>query len=191
MLAAVTLSSSPTRSGTDAMTSRTTSPMASNEMAARTQPRNPMRTRSRKEVIGASSRLRSSHQAASEIAASQITEPSEVAERATIAKFGIPGREVATLGVKFVGRGVGSLGRPRVVFGIPEERIGDHATDHDAGDRTHEVAHHETAHARPCRHTGPGPLQRTRLAHLGSGGEPGERTRILVIGRTGRALGRR
>ena len=41
------------------------------------------------------------------------------------------------------------------------------------------------------RHAGPGPLQRAGLAHLGPGGEPGERARILVIGSTGRALGRR
>src|SRR5829696_1513058 len=200
MHAAVTLSSSPTRSGTAAMTSRTTRPMAANETAAITHPSSPIRTRSRVAVIGTSSRVHSaSGHAASEIAASEITETadvaSDVAERATVAKPGIPIPEIAAFGVESVGGGVGSPGGPFVVSGIAKERIGDHAADHHPSDGAHEVAHHETSHAHSthahaCRHTGPRSLQRARLPHLGPGGEPSQRTWILVISSAGSALGR-
>src|SRR5215213_995036 len=195
MLAAVTLSSNPSRSGTAATTSRTTRPMASSETAAITQPSNPTRARSRIVVIGAPSCLPSAAaHADSEIAASEITETAEVAtdvaERATVAKSGIAAPEIAALSVKCAGGGIGSLGGPRVVSGITEEGIGDHAANHDPGDGAHKIAHHEAAHADAGWHAGPGPLQRARLTHLGPRREPGQRTWVFVVESTGRALGR-
>ncbi|HET9703672.1 MAG TPA: hypothetical protein VFP85_06525, partial [Vicinamibacterales bacterium] len=87
-------------------------------------------------VIGALSRLRGAHEnhGALEIAASKITEITEVtsgvAKCATLAEPGIAA-EVAALGTECVGRGVRSLAGPRVISGITEEGIGDHAADHD------------------------------------------------------------
>src|SRR5688500_4278534 len=119
MHAAITLSSSPNRSGTDATTSRTTRPMATNETAATTHPSSPIWTRSRMAVIGAPSRLygASCHAAleiaASEIAASEIAEAAGVAshvpKHSTVAGSGVPGREVAALGAGCVGGRVGGL----------------------------------------------------------------------------------
>src|SRR5215208_2144479 len=199
MLAAVTFSISPTRSGT-ATTSSTIRPMATSATAARMQPSRPIRRRARRAVIGDSSRLHGPpHHAALEVATPEVTETTEVAsrvaERATAAKPRVPSCEVAALGASRVGGGIGSPRGSTVVPGISETGIGDDAANHVPCDRAHEVAHHETAqadttYARACRHTGPGPLQCARLAHLRAGGEPGERARILVIGRAGRALGR-